>query len=81
MKLLADNMQNGILPLNDQTLYQINEKHSHSKDADPQLLLLDIPEKVHPIKFHSIDAESVKKAILKTKGAALLEWSQYIQFF
>ena len=68
MKLLAGNMQNGILPLNNQTLYQMNEKHPHSKDADPEFLLL---EKVHPIKFHSIDAESVKKAILKTKGAAV----------
>ena len=68
MKLLAGNMQNGILPLNNQTLYQMNEKHPHSKDADPEFLL---SEKVHPIKLHSIDAESVKKAILKTKGAAV----------
>ena len=33
-------------------------------------MLPDIPEEIHPIKFHSIDAESVKKAILKNKGAA-----------
>ena len=33
-------------------------------------MLPDIPEKIHPIKFHSIDAESVKKAMLRTKGAA-----------
>ena len=70
MKLLADNMQNGILPLNDQTLHQIKQKHPHGKDAHPEVLLPDIPEEIHPIKFHSIDAESVKKAILKTKGAA-----------
>ena len=70
MKPLADNMQNGILPLNDQTLYQIKQKHPHGKDAHPEVLLPDIPEEIHPIKFHSIDAESVKKAILKTKGAA-----------
>ena len=63
-------MQNGILPLNDQALYQIKQKHPHGKDADPEVLLPDIPEEIHPIKFHSIDAESVKKAILKTKGAA-----------
>ena len=70
MKLLADNMQNGILPLNDQTLHQIKQKQPHGKDVHPEVLLPDIPEEIQPIKFHLIDAESVKKAILKTKGAA-----------
>ena len=31
-------------------------------------MLPDISEKIHPIKFHSIGAENVKKAILKIKG-------------
>ena len=70
IKFLVDNMQNGILPLNDQTLYHINQKHPHSKDADPEVLLPDISEEIHPIKSHSIDVGSVKKAILKTKGVA-----------
>ena len=70
MKLLADNMQNGILPLNDQTMPQINQKHPHGKDTHLEVLLPDIPEEIHPFKFHSIDAESVKKAMLRTKGAA-----------
>ena len=51
---------------NDQNLHQIKQKQPHNKDADPELLLPDIPEEIHPIKFHSIDAESVKKSILKT---------------
>ena len=70
MKLLAENMQNGILTLNDEALHQIKQKYPHGKDAHLEVLLPDIPEEIHPIKFHSIDAESVKKAILKTKGAA-----------
>ena len=69
MKLLADSMQNGILLLNDQTLYQMKQKHPHGKVADSEILLPDIPEETHPIKFHLIDAESIKKAIRKTKGA------------
>ena len=69
MKLLADNIQNGILPLNDQALHQIKQKHQHGKDAHPEVLLPDIPEEIYPIKFHLIDAESMKKAILKTKYA------------
>ena len=32
-------------------------------------MLPDIPEEIHPIKFHSSDAESVMKAVLKTKDA------------
>ena len=52
MKLLVDNMQNGILRLNDQTLHQIKQKHPHGKDAHPDVLLRDIPEEIQPIKFH-----------------------------
>ena len=37
MKLIADNMQNGVLPLSDQILYQMKEKHPHGKDADPEV--------------------------------------------
>ena len=48
----------------------MKQKHPHGKDADPKVLLPDIPEEIQPIKFHSIDAETVEKAILKTKGAA-----------
>ena len=70
MKLLADNMKNGILPLNDQTLHQIKQKHRHGKDAHREVLLPNIPEEIHSIKFHSIDADSVKKAMLQNKGAA-----------
>ena len=67
MTLLAGNMQNGIFPSNDQTLNQMRQKHSHGKNTDPEVLLPDTLEEIHPIKFQSIDAESVKKAILKTR--------------
>ena len=51
MKLLAENMQNGIPPSNDQTFNQFKQKHPHDKDADPEVLLPGIPEEMHPIKF------------------------------
>ena len=44
----------------------MKQKRPHGKVADPEVLLPDVAEKIHPIKFHSIDIESVKKAILKT---------------
>ena len=40
-------------------------------NADPEVLLPDKPEAVHPIKFASIDVESVRKATFKTRGAGL----------
>ena len=52
MKLFADNMQNATLLLNDQTLYQMKQKYPHGKAADPDVLLPDIPQEIHPIKFH-----------------------------
>ena len=47
-KLLADNIQNVILLLNDPTLYQMKQKHPHDKDAYPEVLLPNIPEEVIP---------------------------------
>ena len=68
MKLLGVNMQNNIPSLDDQTLYQMKQKHPHGKVEDPEVLLPDIPEEIHTIEFHSIDAESIKRVIIKTKG-------------
>ena len=47
-----------------QFLYQMKQKYAHGKAAGPGTLLPDIPEEIHRIKFHSIDVESLKKAIL-----------------
>ena len=66
MKLLAKNTENGILPLNDQTLYQMKQKHPHGKDTVPELLLPDLPEEIHPIKF--VRCRKCKES--NTKGAA-----------
>ena len=48
----------------------MKQKHLYGKDAAPEVLLPDISEEINPINIHSINAESVKKTILKTKGAA-----------
>ena len=69
MKLLTNNMKN-VLPLNKKTLEQLKQKHPQRRDADPEIMLPDKPEETHPIKFHSIDAENVRKAALKTMGGA-----------
>ena len=64
------NMKNGILPLTEKTLQELKQKHPPKCNADPEVLLPEKPKEVHPIKFASIDAESVRKTRLKTRGGA-----------
>ena len=63
-------MKNGLLPLNKKTLEQLKQKHPQRYDADPEIMLPDKPEEIHPIKFDSVEAENVWKAGLKTRGRA-----------
>ena len=70
LKLLTNNMKDGILPLNIQTLNSLKEKHPESKDASIDILLTDISQRVHPIKFAGIDEEMIRKAAIKTKGGS-----------
>ena len=51
MKLFTDKMQNGVLPINEQTLKELKQKHPQSSKADPEVLLCDMPEEIHSIKF------------------------------
>ena len=61
-------MENSILPLTQKTLQQL--KYPPRCNADPEVLLPGKPEEVHLIRFASVDAESVRKAALKTGGGA-----------
>ena len=70
MKLLTNNMKIGVLPLNKKTLEKLKQNHPQRRDADPEIMLPDKPEEIHPIKFDPIDPENVTKAALKTRGEA-----------
>ena len=70
IKLLTNNMENGILPLNDQTLKLLKEKHPNAAEASKDVLLPDMPEKLHEIRYEEITAESIRRAALRTKGGA-----------
>ena len=54
MKILKDNMNNGILPITKQTLNQLQLKNSKGKEAYQEILLASIPEQIHPVKFEDI---------------------------
>ena len=70
IKLLTNNMQNGILPLNDDTLNLLKQKHPQASEAAEDVLLPDEPEVIHAIKFENIDAETVRKAATRTRGGS-----------
>ena len=65
IKLLTDSMKDGVLLLTEKTLQQLKQKHPPKCNADTEVILPDKPEGVDPIRFVSIDAESVK-----TRGRA-----------
>ena len=70
IKLLTNNMQNGVFSLNEKTLELLRQKHPKASPATEGVLLTDDIQKIHPIKFENLTEESVKKAALKTKGGS-----------
>ena len=70
IKLLTNNMQNGIVPLNDETLRMLRMKHPKEEPASADVLFPDEPVVIHPIVFEKIDAELVRTAARKTQGGS-----------
>ena len=62
IKLLTNNMQNGILRINKDTLKLLEQKHPQSRS--------DTPEVTHLVKFETIDAYSIRKTVKKTRGGS-----------
>ena len=56
------------MPLNNETLKRLKLKNRQSKKADMNAQLIDIPERIHVVKFEPIDAELVRTAAIKTSG-------------
>ena len=67
INLPTENMRNGTLPLNNETSNLFRLKHPISKDAHESVMLSDVPERIHPVKFEVITAEMIKTA-MKTRG-------------
>ena len=66
--LLSSNMQNGVLPLIDETLQLLSQKHPEEKTPSNNILLPDTTVQVHPIRFEEINSES--NTTLRSKGGA-----------
>ena len=70
INLLTENMKNGILALNNKTLNLLGLKHPGTKDPHEYVMLSEVPERTHPVKFELIDAEMIRKAAMKTRGGS-----------
>ena len=79
IKLITNNMQNVILPLTETTLKLSKQKHPKSALSTETVLLPDQPGSIHQIKYKNINADAVRKAVIKTKGCSGLSgWMQLV---
>ena len=72
IKLIINNMQNGILSLTNTTLKLLKQKHRKSTPTAEEVLFPDQPESIHPIKYENINADAVHKVALRIKGGSAL---------
>ena len=70
LKLLTNEMSDGILPLTEETLSQLEIKHSDNRDASADVLLNRPIKEIHPIVFDTMDDEMVLRAASITKGGS-----------
>ena len=70
LKLLTNNMSNGILPLNDDTLLLLEQKHPEASELQQGILLDQPPMRIHPIVYDVIDEELVLNVASLTKGGS-----------
>ena len=68
LKLLTNNMSNGILPLTDETLHLLRTKHPEMQNAHEEVLLQGPIKQAHPVVYEVIDEALISKSALKTKG-------------
>ena len=70
IKLLTANMEGGVLPLNEETMTLLQEKHPEPSELSQDALVDIIPDEIHPVVFDVINGDSVRKAMIATKGGA-----------
>ena len=70
LKLLTDNMDHGILPLNDDTICKLKMKHPQVSAPDPIILLPDEAQNIHLIWYKDITTKKVRKTAINTKGGS-----------
>ena len=70
IKLLSEESDNGILPINDDTMKLLHEKHPNAVEPEPIAMMPGIIQPVHPSVFEQINGEMIQKIAGRTKGGA-----------
>ena len=70
MKLLSNNMEGGILPLNEETMTLLKSKHPEPSECSNDAIIDQRAAEVHPVVFEAINGDSVRTAALNTRGGA-----------
>ena len=70
MRLLSKNNNGGLLPINNETVKLLKEKHPEAVDVCDDMLLEGPEILVENYCFNDINANLIQKAALHTKGAA-----------
>ena len=70
LKLLTNNMLNGVLPLTDATLQLLKQKHPESREPPTEVLIEGPVRKIHPVIQHDIDESLILKAAMLMKGGS-----------
>ena len=69
MRYLSENDGGSVLPLSDDVMAQLREKHPSPKEARLGSLLFGPPEDVPDSIYRQINGEMVRDAALRTKGS------------
>ena len=69
-RMLQNDSQGGILPIDDNTIKQLQEKHPKGAEAEEEDLMKGQKGEVHTVTFNRIDGIMVKRAAIDTKGSA-----------
>ena len=70
LRLLDQTTNKGVLPITDDTIRQLHEKHPVGEPQHDEMLLNGPIQHVHPIIFDDINGELVQKVAMRMKGAA-----------
>ena len=69
LRFLSEDGGRGVLPLTDDVMTQLNEKHPTAKEAKLGSLFFGPVEDVPEIIYQEIDGEMIKEAALRSKGS------------
>lgn len=69
LRYLSDDDCGGVLPLTDDVMRQLHEKHPETQDAKLGSILFESVEEVHDSLYQQIDGEMISEAALRTKGS------------